>query len=86
MEEESGRLVYMGGYAPREMPVFGEGDTSLHRAGAFLESCGAAPPNYSQINRIIAEELAAMCAGNQTAEAAAGVINSRVQIYLDENS
>ena len=86
VEEESGRLVYMGGYAPREMPVFGEGDTSLHRAGAFLESCGAAPPNYSQINRIIAEELAAMCAGNQTAEAAAGVINSRVQIYLDENS
>lgn len=44
----------------------------------------AAPPVYYQINRIIAEELAAMYAENKSPQATAETIDSRVQLYLDE--
>lgn len=84
VEEESGRLVYMGGVFAPEMPVFEDGETALHRARNFLEDCVAAPPVYYQINRIIAEELAAMYAENKSPQATAETIDSRVQLYLDE--
>lgn len=84
VEEATGRLVFMGGkYAP-EVPVFENGDTSLHRAQAFLESCVASPHSYFQINRIIAEELADMYASDKSPETTADNINRRVQLYLDE--
>ena len=46
----------------------------------------ASPINYElfYIWDIIAEELAPFFAGERTAEEAANVMNSRVQIYLDE--
>lgn len=65
------------------MPVFREGDISLHRAKQFLESCVASPPGYSRITKIIAEELNAMYAEHKSPRITAEIINSRVQLYLD---
>ncbi len=86
VEEESGRLVYMGGINAPEVPVFDDGSTALHRAKAFLESCVAPPPEYSQISKIIAEELRIMHAENRSPKDTADFINSRVQVYLDEGN
>lgn len=85
VEDENGVLRFMSEsrYSP-EVPVFQDGATALHRARDFLESCVAAPPGYSRITAIIAEELDAMYAENKSPMAAAEIINSRVQIYLDE--
>lgn len=84
--EESGRLVFMGGEHAPEVPVFEDGTTALHRAKAFLESCTAAPRGYSQISRILAEELGAMHAEGKSPKDTAEIINSRVQLYLDEGN
>ncbi|MDE5747506.1 MAG: hypothetical protein K2I21_08005, partial [Acetatifactor sp.] len=86
VEEEDGRLVYLGGWNASEMPVFQDGTTSIHRAKTFLESCAGAPPRDAQIIRIIAEELSAMYAENKSPQTAADIINSRVQLYLDERN
>ena len=86
VEEEDGRLVYLGGLHASEMPVFQDGTTSIHRAKTFLESCAGAPPRDGQIIRIIAEELSAMYAENKFPQTAAEIINSRVQLYLDERN
>lgn len=83
IQEESGRVTYLGG---QELAVFIDGSTSLHRATDFLESCTAPPPGYSQIMRIISEELDAMYAENKSPRTAAEIINSRVQLYLDEGN
>lgn len=85
VEEESGRLLFMGN-SRYEVPTFQDGTTSLHRAKAFLESCAAAPRHHSWITQILVEELNAMYAENRPPETTAGIINSRVQIYLDEEN
>ncbi len=86
VREESGRLVFMGGtYAP-EVPEFQDGATALHRAGDFLENCAAPPPGYYQINRIVLEELNAMYAQGRSPQTTAEIIDSRVQLYLDEGN
>lgn len=84
VREESGRLVFMGGTHAPEVPEFEDGATALHRAGSFLENCVAPPPSYYQINRIILEELHAMYAEGKSPQTAAEIIDSRVQLYLDE--
>lgn len=86
VEEEDGRLVYLGGLHASEIPVFQDGTTSIHRAKTFLESCAGAPPQNGQITRIIAEELSAMYAENKSPQTTAEIINSRVQLYLDEGN
>lgn len=86
VKEESGRLVFMGGMNAREVPVFGDGSTALHRAAAFLESCEAAPSVDFRITAIILEELDTMYAEGKPAHTAAGIINRRVQLYLDERN
>lgn len=83
VEEESGRLLYMGN-GQMEMAVFDDGATALHRAKAFLENCVASPHRDSQITRILAEELSAMHVENRSPQTTADMINRRVQIYLDE--
>lgn len=85
IEEDSGRILYMGNNK-REIAVFADGDTALHRAKAFLESCEASPPGYNQISKIIVEEISAMYAGGKSPETVADNINSRVQLYLDEGN
>lgn len=86
VEEEDGRLVYLGGWQASEIPVFQDGTTSIHRAKTFLESCAGVPPRDGQITRIIVEELSAMYAENKSPRTAAEIIDSRVQLYLDEQS
>lgn len=84
--EESGRPVFLGGKNALEVPVFPDGTTALHRAGRFLESCTAVPRSYSQITKMVSEELDAMYAQDRSPEAVAEIINSRVQLYLDEGN
>lgn len=86
--EESGRLLFKNGDGSggREVLIYSDGDTSFHRAKAFLESCAAPPPCYSQISKILYEEISAMYAEGRSPETTAGIINSRVQIYLDEGN
>lgn len=85
MEDDTGRHLYMGN-DKREIAVFGDSDTALHRAAAFLETCEASPYGYSQIRKIIVEELSAMYLGGKSPETVAGNINNRVQLYLDEGN
>lgn len=87
VEDEFGVLKYVSDskYSP-EVPVFQDGTTSLHQARAFLENCVALPRSYSQITKILAEELDAMYAEGKSPETAAKIINSRVQLYLDESN
>ena len=84
VEQEDGRLVFMGGYHAPEVPVFEDGTTPLHRAEVFLENCVASPPLDFRLIRIISEELDAMYAENKSPEMTAEIINSRIQLYLDE--
>ena len=83
IQEASSRVTYLGG---QEVPVYEDGTTALHRAAAFLESCTAPPSGYSQIMGIISEELSAMYAENKSPQTTAEIINSRVQLYLDEGN
>ena len=63
-----------------------DGTTALHRGADFLESCTAMPRKYYQINSILSEELTAMYSENKPARTTAEIINSRVQLYLDEGN
>lgn len=84
VREESGRLVLYGGINAPEVPIFQDGTTPLHRAKVFLENSVAVPSTNGQILQIIDEELNAMYAQNKSPAATAEIINSRVQLYLDE--
>lgn len=87
VEDESGILRFMSDSRySTEIPVFQDGSTSFHRAKIFLESCVATPHRYSQITMIIAEELDAMYAEQRSPRTTAEIINSRIQLYLDETS
>lgn len=81
VEDESGVLRFFGG---KEVPVYEDGTTPLHWGAEFLESCTAMPRRYYQINIILSEELTAMYSEDKPARTAAEIINSRVQLYLDE--
>lgn len=83
VEDESGVLRFFGG---KEVPVYEDGTTALHRGADFLESCTAMPRKYYQINSILSEELMAMYSENKPARTTAEIINSRVQLYLDEGN
>ncbi len=83
VEDESGVLRFFGG---KEVPVYEDGTTALHRGADFLESCTAMPRKYYQINSILSEELTAMYSENKPARTTAEIINSRVQLYLDEGN
>lgn len=72
-------------YSP-EIPVFQDGITSFHRAITFQESCVATSHRYSQTTMIVAEELDAMYAEQRSPRTTAGIINGRIQLYLDETS
>lgn len=80
--DASGNPVYWG----RQMTVFEDGTTPLHRAEAFLESCTAAPQNSLQVYNILYEELLAMYSDHKTPEDTADIIHRRVQLYLDEGN
>lgn len=80
-DDENGNLMYMG---VERIPVYEDGTTPVHKVKEFLESCTAAPRQYYQINKIITEELGAMNAEQKDINDVAGIINKRVQLYIDE--
>lgn len=69
------------------LTVFEDGTTSMHEADEFLRRCVPAPKTYAGLERIIFEELSAYYEeAGRTAEDTAGIIDSRVQVYLDEGN
>ena len=74
-EEGGERKAY---WKDQELRIKEDGTTTFDDYAAFLESCVPSP--------VIAEEEAeAYINGDKSAEEVAGIIHSRVQIYLDEN-
>lgn len=82
--DASGNRIYMNIYNTSEYSE--EKILALFdKAAAFLESCEPVPQQYGVINGIILEELSSMRANNKSAQETAGIINDRVEIYLQEN-
>ena len=61
-------------------------DTEVDQMYSFLKGLDNEAYFDASVENIIAEEAAAFFAGQKTAEDVAGVIQSRVQIYINENS
>ncbi len=80
--DEDGKAFWNG----QEIFVFEDGTTSLHRAKEFLESCVGGPREYPNLDIIIFEELSAWATDNKSAETVASIIDSRVQVYMDEEN
>ncbi len=80
-ETSEGASSYMNGISYK-----GEGVSEENAEKLKMMAEEANPINYElfYIGDIISEELAPFFAGERTAEEAANVMNSRVQIYLDE--
>lgn len=79
-EKGSGAAFYYG----KEMAVFRDGTTAPQRAAAFLEGCVARPHVDAQVVNIYAEEMSATYGQGLPPEEAAGNLNRRIQLYLDE--
>ncbi len=62
-----------------------DGSSYLNEYLAFLDSCLPEPAGVSDIQRILYEETAPFFAGDKSAEEVVKVIQSRVQLYLDEH-
>lgn len=61
-----------------------DGKTTLHVMIDFLNSCRPAPMMADEIDAILYEELDAMYQEKKKPEDVVDIINSRVQLYLDE--
>lgn len=62
-----------------------DGTSYLPEYLALMDSCANRQRGDNQIRDIIEEEAEAFFSGNKDARTVAGIIQSRVQIYLDEN-
>lgn len=69
-----------------KLSVMEDGSTSLHRAITFLENCVPAPAQHPELLTIISEELDAYYSGDKSARQTAEIIDSRIQVYLDEHN
>lgn len=85
---------------PQEKEVYGEdvdalwqgyplqvredGTTVLHDCKQFLESCAPVAPTDWKLLNIIWEEAQAYIEGDKSVEETARIINSRVQVYMNE--
>ena len=76
-------IVNIGG---EDIPLPRISDTEVDRIYAFLKGLDSEAYFDSSVENIIAEESAAFFAGQKSAEDVAGIIQSRVQIYINENS
>lgn len=83
-EEGGERKAYWKDY---ELRIKEDGTTTFDDYAAFLESCVPAPVIEGEdfITSIVWEEAEAFINGDKGAEETAGIIHSRVQLYLDEN-
>lgn len=70
-----------------ELRIKEDGTTTLDDYRAFIEKCVPAPEVIAEdlIKSIVWEEAEAYIKGDKSAEEVAGIIHSRVQLYLDEN-
>lgn len=84
VRDEEGRLLFQGNDR-MEVPVFADGSNALERAADFLNRCRACPRRHMAVVRILSEELSDMLATGKSPRETAQVIDSRVQLYLDEN-
>lgn len=84
--DENGEVWFQvpGMRDPEKLYFFEDGTTPIHRAEAFLESCVAYPITDDVVYKIIYEEVDAYFSGDKSARDACNVIQSRVQLYLDE--
>lgn len=78
----SGAYVY--GPGAQELEVKENGETYLEDYLLFLDSCAPLPRSYEAIETIVLEEVELFFNGSYTAEQATQNIDSRVQLYLDE--
>lgn len=81
-DDETGEASWNG----EKLTVFEDGTTSLHEANAFLAQCVPSPRTYEDLEKIIFEELSAYFVQDRTAKDTAKIIDSRVQLYLDEGN
>lgn len=82
-EDDSGKLYFMGNKSI-EVTLFDDGTNSMVRAAAFLNNCGGLLREDRTISGIVYEEVCSMLESGRTSEETAGIINNRVQLYLDE--
>lgn len=80
--DEEGKKTWKG----VKLQVYPDGTTSLHKAKEFLESCVPVPYYDEQIPNILREELPPYFEGQKTAKQVAEIVQSRVQLYLDEGN
>ncbi len=69
----------------RYVDVKPDGTSYLPEYLALMDSCANWPRGNNPIQDIIEEEAEAFFSGNKDARSVAGIIQSRVQLYLDEN-
>ena len=83
-EEGGERKAY---WKDQELRIKEDGTTTFDDYAAFLESCVPSPVIAEEdfIKSIVWEEAEAYINGDKSAEEVAGIIHSRVQLYLDEN-
>lgn len=82
-DAETGEAWWNG----ERLTVFKDGTTSLDETIIFLAQCVPAPKTYTYLERIIYEELSTYYEEpGRTAEDTARIIDSRVQVYLDEGN
>jgi len=68
----------------QELCIKEDGSTTLEDYVALLESLVPYPGRYDAIESIVWEEAAAYIAGDKSAAEVAKIVDSRVQLYLDE--
>lgn len=76
----------LAGGAWAELPTKADGSTYLEEYLAMLDSCVAMPSGAEEVKTILEEEVGAYFAGTKSAEEVAGIVQSRVQLYLDERN
>ena len=83
-EEGGERKAY---WKDHELRIMEGGTTTFDDYAAYLESCVPSPVIAEEdlIKSIVWEEAEAYINGDKSAEEVAGIIHSRVQLYLDEN-
>ncbi len=83
IEPETGKWIWRN---KEEVADFSDGTTAIDRANQFLRQCVAAPTRYTDLEEIIMEELNIMYEQKREPREVVKIINSRVQLYLDEGA
>lgn len=63
-----------------------DGTTTLQDHKDFLESCIPEPDDYEDIVNMVWEEAQSYMAGDKSAKEVARIVDSRIQLYLDEGN